>query len=120
MSGVILRRDTKRNLLKKPPIQGELIFSTNTGEHGWLNEDNQLVWAKLDSGTASGQKSTKLKILLENDTSAIEVNVSLPDDTYIYVDGVLQNDNYTISSTNAASIITFNHVLPKNTIINTL
>jgi hypothetical protein len=47
-TGIIQRRDTKTNLELLPPVEGELVFALDTGEHGWLDENGVLVWKKLN------------------------------------------------------------------------
>jgi len=46
-TGLIARRATKDVLIATPPIQGEMVYALDTGEHGWLNKVNQLVWKDL-------------------------------------------------------------------------
>lgn len=50
-TGVLLRRNTKANLVDLPPVQGEMVFATDTGEHGWLNQSNTLVWKVLNEAS---------------------------------------------------------------------
>ena len=46
-TGIICRRDTKANLELNKPILGELVFSTDTEEHGWV-VNGELVWKDLN------------------------------------------------------------------------
>jgi hypothetical protein len=52
-TGIIQRRGTKASLISSPPVVGELVFATDTGEHGWLNETSTLVWKKLDAASTA-------------------------------------------------------------------
>jgi len=55
ITGIFFRRACKSVLTANPPRPGEMVFATDTGEHGWLDETNTLVWKSLiDSGVASG------------------------------------------------------------------
>jgi len=36
------------DLLANLPIEGELVFATDTGEHGWLDENGDVQWKKLN------------------------------------------------------------------------
>lgn len=45
--GVHFRRMCKIVLEAHPPVMGEMVFATDTGEHGWLNEKGVLVWDLL-------------------------------------------------------------------------
>jgi len=53
-TGVMLRRDTKANLILNPPVTGEFVYATDTGEHGWLDETSTLVWKKLNEAVLQG------------------------------------------------------------------
>ena len=49
LTGIILRKGPKRIFAVEdgfPPISGELVYATNTGEHGWLKDDI-VVWKNL-------------------------------------------------------------------------
>ena len=46
-SGVLLRRATKNTLIKNPPLVGEIVYSTDTNEHGWLDVHGVLEWGNL-------------------------------------------------------------------------
>lgn len=48
LTGVILRRALKAELIADPPIPGEMVFATDTGEHGWIDEASQLWWKRLE------------------------------------------------------------------------
>ena len=52
-TGIILRKELKAALVADAPVQGEMVFATDTGEHGWINKDGILVWKDLsvESGT---------------------------------------------------------------------
>jgi len=59
-TGIIFRRDTKAKLLMDPPALGELVFATDTGEHGWLSATRNVLWRKLSVDNAiSGDLTTK-------------------------------------------------------------
>jgi len=45
-----LRRDTKENLISKPPVMGEFVFSTDTREIGWLNPEFGFLWRTIGHG----------------------------------------------------------------------
>jgi len=47
VTGIFLRRDTKANLTLNPPLVGELVFATDTGEHGWINASAVLTWRDI-------------------------------------------------------------------------
>jgi len=52
-TGILLRRDNKASLITDPPVlgEGELVYATDTGEHGWYDEPNgELKWATLGGG----------------------------------------------------------------------
>lgn len=53
-TGILLRRDTKANLIADPPLTGEMVFATDTGEHGWYDETSTLIWAKINEGAGGG------------------------------------------------------------------
>lgn len=57
-TGILQRRGTKQSLVNNPPLVGELVFATDTGEHGWLDELGSLVWQKLNE--SSGASSSKI------------------------------------------------------------
>ncbi len=46
-TGVLFRRNTKGILETLPPLEGEIVFATDTGEHGWLNSRSEIVWSNL-------------------------------------------------------------------------
>ena len=45
--GIILRRNTKDILITKPPVVGEIVYSVDTFEHGWLDNTGNLIWKYL-------------------------------------------------------------------------
>ena len=45
--GIIFRRDLKAKLILTPPEVGEMVFATDTGEHGWMSNLGNIVWRKL-------------------------------------------------------------------------
>lgn len=46
-TGILQRRDIKVNLIANPPIEGEIVYATDTREHGWVS-NAVLYWKKLD------------------------------------------------------------------------
>lgn len=46
-TGILQRRDIKANLLANPPIDGEIVYATDTDEHGFVN-GGVLYWKKMD------------------------------------------------------------------------
>jgi len=46
-TGAFLRRASKLVLTANPPKIGEMVFATDTGEHGWADENNVLQWKSL-------------------------------------------------------------------------
>jgi len=46
-SGIFFRRSIKSELILNPPIEGEMVFALDTGEHGWLDENGTLQWKRL-------------------------------------------------------------------------
>lgn len=46
-SGVLFRRATKTKLIQEPPLVGELVYATDTNEHGWLDVYGNLKWGNL-------------------------------------------------------------------------
>lgn len=48
LTGVLFRRDTKTALITNPPVPGEMVFATDTGEHGWLDDGFNLIWKRLE------------------------------------------------------------------------
>jgi len=46
--GIILRRDLKEKLILSPPVMGEIVYATDTGEHGWLSNNCNLLWRDLN------------------------------------------------------------------------
>ena len=56
-TGVMLRRGLKADIISNPPVTGEIVFSTDSGEHGWLDETSTLVWKKLNEEVSSGSIS---------------------------------------------------------------
>lgn len=65
-TGIFFRRACKSVLEAQPPKPGEMVFATDTGEHGWLDENNILVWKLLlqDKGGLGG--STGLELIYED------------------------------------------------------
>ncbi len=47
-TGVMLRRGLQADLISNPPIVGELVYATDLGMHGWLDETSTLVWKKIN------------------------------------------------------------------------
>ena len=50
-NGIILRNSCKSNLMKTPPIMGEIVYATDTGEHGWLDHTGKLLWVVLGTNS---------------------------------------------------------------------
>jgi len=48
LTGILLRRDTKENLRFEPPIEGEIVFATDTNEYG-AKVGNELIWKSIFS-----------------------------------------------------------------------
>ena len=46
-TGILQRRDIKANLIANPPIDGEIVYATDTDEHGFVN-NGTLYWKKFD------------------------------------------------------------------------
>ena len=46
-TGILQRRDIKANLILNPPIDGEIVYATDTDEHGWVS-NSVLYWKQLD------------------------------------------------------------------------
>jgi len=67
-TGIVLRRDLKQNLENNPPRNGELIYATDSGEHGWSNvkDNGKLVWKDLTSVIESHPTENSLSFLPED------------------------------------------------------
>ncbi len=57
-TGVMLRRGLQADLISNPPIVGELVYATDLGMHGWLDETSTLVWKKINEVVEAGGTST--------------------------------------------------------------
>ena len=75
-TGVILRFGTKAEIESGNGVNwagtvlvipNELVFATDTGEHGWLLND-VMVWKKLNSGKLSGANAPAATLGSENDS----------------------------------------------------
>lgn len=55
--GIIFRNGCKDYLIGNPPLPGEMVFADDTGEHGWLDENGDLVWIDL---TVDNEVSTPI------------------------------------------------------------
>jgi len=45
MSEILLRRDTKANLIANPPVIGEMVYAFDTNQYGWLHSVVGLRWS---------------------------------------------------------------------------
>jgi len=46
-SGITFRHANTEILSLSPPVKREIVFNTDTGEHGWINENNEVVYNNL-------------------------------------------------------------------------
>ena len=46
-TGIIARRGLKDNLRNTTTNPGEILYATDTGEHGWRDANGDLVWKRL-------------------------------------------------------------------------
>ena len=54
MTGIVLRRDTKLALEATPPVEGELVYATDTDEFGYLDPNtNTVKWVVLGQSNAN-------------------------------------------------------------------
>jgi len=50
-TGILLRRSPDKSNLTgiNQPLRGELVMATNTTEFGWLDDNNTVVWGRLEN-----------------------------------------------------------------------
>jgi len=60
-TGIVLRRNTKNVLTTIPPVAGEIVFATDTGEHGWLDNLGVLNWKTLNEKVSKYTFHKKIK-----------------------------------------------------------
>ena len=46
-TGILQRRGLKADLITNPPIDGEIVYATDTDEHGWV-KNGVLYWKLMD------------------------------------------------------------------------
>jgi len=47
LTGILQRRNTKAFLDSNPPIEGEIVYATDTHEHGWSDGAGGVTWKNL-------------------------------------------------------------------------
>ena len=54
MTGIVLRRDTKLALEATPPVEGELVYATDTDQFGYVKSDGGVInWVNLEENSLS-------------------------------------------------------------------
>ena len=76
-TGIILRRGSKASLIVDPPRTGEMVFAVDTGEHGWLNPSEILVWKNLETDNDTSYDDTALAAAVALNTAKVS-NVDHP------------------------------------------
>lgn len=75
-TGILQRRNAKQVLIDNPPLVGEIVFATDTGEHGWLDETGTLVWVYLN-GANEIVDYTKTILSTEGDNNPTELRLDI-------------------------------------------
>jgi len=61
-TGVMLRRGLQADLISNPPVVGELVYATDLGMHGWLDETSTLVWKKINEVVEVGGSGSSVLV----------------------------------------------------------
>ena len=77
-TGIILRRKDKADFSESNIVSGELVYATDTGEHGWKDETGSLVWSKLNVGGSSAPLFEKILVTSNIDNNWTPIVYSKP------------------------------------------